>query len=76
MPTRRILGTRVDATSYQHAAAEILRWARLGESRYVCVATVNNVIEAYDDPAYHEVMDRADLVAPDGVPLVWALRLA
>jgi UDP-N-acetyl-D-mannosaminuronic acid transferase (WecB/TagA/CpsF family) len=37
---------------------------------------VNNVIEAYDDPAYHEVMDRADLVAPDGVPLVWALRLA
>jgi N-acetylglucosaminyldiphosphoundecaprenol N-acetyl-beta-D-mannosaminyltransferase len=75
VPTRRILGTRVDATSYQHAAAEILRWASLGESRYACVATVNNVIEAYDDPAYHEVMDRADLVTPDGVPLVWALRL-
>ena len=31
---------------------EILRWARNGESRYVCVATVNNVIEAYDDPDY------------------------
>jgi N-acetylglucosaminyldiphosphoundecaprenol N-acetyl-beta-D-mannosaminyltransferase len=75
VPARRILGTRVDATSYQHAAAEILRWARLGESRYVCVATVNNVIEAYDDPAYHEVMNGADLVTPDGVPLVWALRL-
>jgi N-acetylglucosaminyldiphosphoundecaprenol N-acetyl-beta-D-mannosaminyltransferase len=47
----------------------------LGESRYVCVANVNNLIEAYDDPAYHEVMDRADLVTPDGMPLVWALRL-
>jgi N-acetylglucosaminyldiphosphoundecaprenol N-acetyl-beta-D-mannosaminyltransferase len=48
---RRILGMRVDATSYAHAAEQILRWARRGESRYVCVANVNNVIEARDDPA-------------------------
>lgn len=75
VPTRRILGMRVDATSYQHAAEEILRWGSLGESRYVCIATVNNVIEAYDDPAYHRAMDGADLVTPDGMPLVWALRL-
>ena len=66
---------RVDATSYGHAAREILRWARNGESRYVCVATVNNVIEAYDDPAYGAVMEAADLVTPDGMPLVWGLRL-
>jgi hypothetical protein len=33
------------------------------------------VIEAYDDPAHQEVMNGADLVTPDGVPLVWALRL-
>jgi N-acetylglucosaminyldiphosphoundecaprenol N-acetyl-beta-D-mannosaminyltransferase len=75
VPTRRVLGMRVDATSYQHATAEILRWGGLGKSRYVCIATVNNVIEAYDDPAYQKVMDGADLVTPDGVPLVWALRL-
>jgi N-acetylglucosaminyldiphosphoundecaprenol N-acetyl-beta-D-mannosaminyltransferase len=72
---RRIVGMRVDATSYSHAAEEILRWARLGESRYVCVATVNNVIEARDDPGYGAVMEGADLVTPDGMPLVWGLRL-
>jgi N-acetylglucosaminyldiphosphoundecaprenol N-acetyl-beta-D-mannosaminyltransferase len=72
---RRILGMRVDATSYAHAAQEILRWARQGESRYVCVATVNNVIEARDDPDYGAVMEAADLVTPDGMPLVWGLRL-
>jgi N-acetylglucosaminyldiphosphoundecaprenol N-acetyl-beta-D-mannosaminyltransferase len=71
---RRILGMRVDATSYEHAAQEILRWAGKGESRYVCVATVNNVIEAYDDPAYGAIMEAADLVTPDGMPLVWGLR--
>jgi N-acetylglucosaminyldiphosphoundecaprenol N-acetyl-beta-D-mannosaminyltransferase len=72
---RRILGTRVDATSYEHAAGAVLGWAGRGESRYVCVATVNNLIEAYDDPAYRQVMEDADLVTPDGMPLVWALRL-
>jgi N-acetylglucosaminyldiphosphoundecaprenol N-acetyl-beta-D-mannosaminyltransferase len=72
---RHILGMRVDATSYAHAAHEILGWAHHGESRYVCVATVNNVIEAYDDPAYGAIMEAADLVTPDGMPLVWALRL-
>jgi len=71
---RRILGMRVDATSYPHAAHEILRWAHKGESRYVCVATVNNLIEAYDDPAYGAIMEAADLVTPDGMPLVWGLR--
>ena len=72
---RRILGMRVDATSYAHAAHKILGWARKGESRCVCVATVNNVIEAYDDPAYGAIMEAADLVTPDGMPLVWGLRL-
>jgi N-acetylglucosaminyldiphosphoundecaprenol N-acetyl-beta-D-mannosaminyltransferase len=72
---RRILGMRVDATSYAHAAQEILRWARRGESKYVCVATVNNVIEAHDDPDYRAIMEAADLVTPDGMPLVWGLRL-
>jgi N-acetylglucosaminyldiphosphoundecaprenol N-acetyl-beta-D-mannosaminyltransferase len=75
VPARRILGMRVDATSYQHAGDEILRWSSLGESRYVGVATVNNVIEAYDNHAYHADMEGADLVTPDGMPLVWALRL-
>ena len=72
---RWILGMRVDATSYAHAAQKVLHWAGSGESRYVCVATVNNVIEAYDDPQYRAVMEAADLVTPDGMPLVWGLRL-
>ncbi|HSK37209.1 MAG TPA: WecB/TagA/CpsF family glycosyltransferase, partial [Actinomycetota bacterium] len=46
-----------------------------GESRYVCVATVNNLIEGVDDPGYNALMEQADLVTPDGMPLVWGLRL-
>jgi N-acetylglucosaminyldiphosphoundecaprenol N-acetyl-beta-D-mannosaminyltransferase len=65
----------VDATSYRHATGQVLDWAAAGESRYVCVATVNNLIEGCDDPGYNALMEAADLVTPDGMPLVWALRL-
>ncbi|HSW49227.1 MAG TPA: WecB/TagA/CpsF family glycosyltransferase, partial [Bryobacteraceae bacterium] len=72
---RRILGMRVDRTSYPEAVARVLDWARAGESRYVCAASVNNVMEAHDSREFLEVMNRADLVTPDGMPLVWGLRM-
>jgi N-acetylglucosaminyldiphosphoundecaprenol N-acetyl-beta-D-mannosaminyltransferase len=72
---RFILGMRVDHTTYEDAAERIVGWAAEGESRYVCVATVNNVMEAHDDPKYRVIMNAADLVTPDGMPLVWGLRI-
>jgi N-acetylglucosaminyldiphosphoundecaprenol N-acetyl-beta-D-mannosaminyltransferase len=75
VPSVDVLGTRVDATSYEDAAGRIVEWAREGRSASVCAAAVNNVMEAYDDPRFQGVMRRADLVTPDGMPLVWALRL-
>jgi len=72
---RRILRTRVHATSYRQATDQVLGWAAAGEPRYVCVATVNNLIEGCDDPGYNQTMEAADLVTPDGMPLVWGLRL-
>ena len=73
--TRYILGMRVDATSYQDATTRICSWAQAGESRYVCVAAVNNVIESHDHADFRQHMNGADLVTPDGMPLVWGLRL-
>ncbi|MFB3778492.1 MAG: WecB/TagA/CpsF family glycosyltransferase [Bryobacteraceae bacterium] len=73
--SRNILGMRVDRTRYQDAAGRILAWAQAGESRYVCAASVNNVMEAHDSRDFLEIMNRADLVTPDGMPLVWGLRM-
>lgn len=71
---RSILDTRVDATSYPEATARILGWARAGQSRYVCACNVHMVMEAHDRPDFRAVVNGADLVTPDGMPLVWALR--
>jgi N-acetylglucosaminyldiphosphoundecaprenol N-acetyl-beta-D-mannosaminyltransferase len=70
-----VLGTRVHAITRADAADLVTRWALGGESRSVAVATVNNVMEGYDDPDYLAVMRRADLITADGMPLVWALWL-
>jgi N-acetylglucosaminyldiphosphoundecaprenol N-acetyl-beta-D-mannosaminyltransferase len=73
-PSRLILGMRVDATSYRDATDRIVDWALRSERRYVCVAAVNNVMRAHDDVGFRDVMNGADLVTPDGMPLVWGLR--
>lgn len=49
-------------------------WAKSRESRVVCVANVHMLMEAHQHPEFRQVLDRADLVAPDGMPLVWMMR--
>jgi N-acetylglucosaminyldiphosphoundecaprenol N-acetyl-beta-D-mannosaminyltransferase len=71
----RILGMKVSPTDYSHASELICEWSRHGLSKYVCIATVNNVMEAYDSERFQRVMNQADLITPDGMPLVWGLRL-
>jgi N-acetylglucosaminyldiphosphoundecaprenol N-acetyl-beta-D-mannosaminyltransferase len=72
---RFILGMRVDATSYADATARVLKWAKTGKSYYVCVSNVHSVMESYDAREFKKLVNGADLVTPDGMPLVWALKL-
>jgi N-acetylglucosaminyldiphosphoundecaprenol N-acetyl-beta-D-mannosaminyltransferase len=66
---------RVDATAYDDAVSRILEWGGERRGRYICVATVHMVMEGYDDRNFQRIVNEADLVTPDGMPLVWALRL-
>lgn len=74
--SRPVLGMRVDATaSCKDAAGRIVRWARDGRSAYVCAANVHMAMEAVDSEAFRRTVNGADLIVPDGRPLVWALGL-
>jgi N-acetylglucosaminyldiphosphoundecaprenol N-acetyl-beta-D-mannosaminyltransferase len=75
-PSHYALGARIHATSYDHATRQIVAWAKAGESKSVYAANVHTVMEAYDQPEFKEMVNSADLVTPDGVPLVWSLRRA
>lgn len=72
---RDILNMRVDVTNYPDASSRIIHWADEGKSGYVCAANVHMVMETHDDPSFNHIVNNADLVTPDGMPLVWALRM-
>lgn len=70
-----ILGARVDATTYSHVIEMVQDWSAGQQSRYVCVANVHMLMEAIDSTEYRQIVNSADLVTADGMPLVWMMRL-
>lgn len=69
-----VLGMQVHSTTYAESTALVCDWAEQGKSSHVCVANVHMVMEAWDDPGFRAIVNAADLVTPDGMPLVWVLR--
>jgi N-acetylglucosaminyldiphosphoundecaprenol N-acetyl-beta-D-mannosaminyltransferase len=69
-----VLGTWVDALSWDDAIGQILAWGAERESRYVCICNVHSVVTATHDPALRNALGGADLAASDGAPIAWALR--
>ena len=74
-PRVPVLGLGICPVTPEQAAAEVAAWARAGQHRTVCFANAPMAMEAHEDPAFAEAVNGADLVVPDGIPLVWALRL-
>ena len=70
----KILGLEIAASSYAEAVARSLDWAQHRESRALFFANVHVVMEAFDDSGFRTDLNTADMVNPDGMPLVWALR--
>ena len=70
-----VLHLNVDLADYDSAIARITDLAREGQGGYVCVANVHVTIEAENDPSFADLVNDADLVLPDGTPLVWMQRL-
>jgi N-acetylglucosaminyldiphosphoundecaprenol N-acetyl-beta-D-mannosaminyltransferase len=71
--SRRILGMRVDATTYEEVGDAVLELARAGQGGAVCCSTIHMAMECFDDPNLRRKVNAADRVTPDGVSLVWAL---
>jgi len=65
---------QVHSVTYETAVTQILSWANQNICRRVYAANVHMVMEAYDSREFKEVVNSADMVTPDGMPLVWMLR--
>ncbi len=70
-----IMGVGVSAIDMALALETIDRWIAQREQHYVCVTGVHGVMESQRDEALRRIHNRAGLVTPDGMPLVWLSRL-
>ena len=75
VPTQDVIGFPVTAVSFDQQITLMLRWGKRHLSKFVCVANVHMLTEAYRDVGLGTVLHSADLVTPDGMPLVWMVRL-
>lgn len=71
---REILGVKIAVTTYNDVVAQSVAWAKRRQSRAVYFANVHVLMEAFDDARLRDQLNAADIVNPDGMPLVWTLR--
>jgi len=78
-----VLGVRVSVVQMGDAIPRIEQWVRGGIQgrtqgrrcgRYVAVTGMHGIGEAKNNPAFRYALDQADLVVPDGMPLIWLAR--
>ena len=75
MPTQNLIGTPVCTLSFDEQIGLMISWAKNYQSKVVCVSNVHMLIEAWQNSHFADVLHKADLVTPDGMPLVWMLKL-
>jgi N-acetylglucosaminyldiphosphoundecaprenol N-acetyl-beta-D-mannosaminyltransferase len=76
LPHFRVLGVRVNAVQIP----QVVDWMESciqdrGPARYVAVTGMHGVTESHQNPEFRTILKDADLVVPDGMPLVWLGRI-
>ena len=74
-PRFEVLGVPVSAIGPQDAVSVIDRWISTRSPHYVCVTGVHGVMECQRDRELQRIHERAGMVTPDGMPLVWLAHL-
>jgi N-acetylglucosaminyldiphosphoundecaprenol N-acetyl-beta-D-mannosaminyltransferase len=73
--TFSVLGVKVDAVQIPEVICQMREWiARRDACHYIAVTGMHGITEAQHHPDFKRVLADADLVVPDGMPLVWIGR--
>ena len=90
MPTAALSGTRrrgrlsnllldipIDVVDYGDVIERVSVWTDFKQrpAAYITQANAHSLVTAQKDSVYKEVLLKADISVPDGMPLVWLLRL-
>ena len=73
LPSFRILGVRVHAVQMSETVARLRSWIDHFQTatHYVAVTGMHGIAESRQSDQFRLILNAADLVVPDGMPLVW-----
>ncbi|ADQ41879.1 glycosyl transferase, WecB/TagA/CpsF family [Caldicellulosiruptor acetigenus I77R1B] len=75
MRTYYINGMKIHAISKTELLEMISGWAEQNEGKVICFANVHMNVESYLNSEFQRcINEKADIVCPDGMPLVWFLK--
>lgn len=72
----RMMGAPIGVVTEAQAVSEIVDAAAAGTGHWTITANLDHLRRYHRDPVQKGLIDEADLVVADGMPLVWASRLA
>jgi N-acetylglucosaminyldiphosphoundecaprenol N-acetyl-beta-D-mannosaminyltransferase len=77
LPGFRVLGVRVDAVQMSDAVERLCSWIDQFRSvtHYVAVTGMHGIAESRQSNKFRTILNMADMVVPDGMPLVWLGRI-
>ncbi len=74
--TGDVLGVTVSCINMDDAVARVASFVDARRSTYVCITGVHGVMECRRNRDLRDIHNDAGMVTPDGMPLVWFLRLS
>jgi N-acetylglucosaminyldiphosphoundecaprenol N-acetyl-beta-D-mannosaminyltransferase len=74
-PSYEVLGVRVDAVQIPDVVSRMEEWIKRRDAcRYIAVTDMHSLMQAQHAESFKKILLDADLVVPDGFPLVWLGR--
>lgn len=75
-PSYSTLGVRVDVVQIPDVIERMQQWIdRCEACHWIAVTGMHGVMEAQHNSAFKAALNGADLIVPDGMPLIWLARL-
>lgn len=74
MTNQTLITINVSLGNFRDFVNNILALGQRRQSSYVCVANVHMCVETYHDDTFAQIVNQADIVTPDGVPLIKGLK--
>ena len=75
IPRASILGVLVSAIGMRQALETIASWVEIRDPHYVTVTPAHAVMDAYEDPELRRIFNASGMTTPDGMAIVWLLKL-